>query len=120
MKKQNELTISPLTEDQLKKLIYMGPKTTYNYTSTATPGAHFRSLRSIKNEKEIYVGRHESILYAKMDISDYHVEDTSRYGPSLYFSWQQIDWIEELDWEIKKKIDCLPLVKIENPPPIPF
>jgi hypothetical protein len=112
-----QINLTPMQWDLLR---FLGPKTTYNYVSTATPGANVQSIRSIQNEKEFYLAKHEEILYAKMDISDYHVEDTSRYGPSMYFYWDQSEWVEIKDLAKKQMIDQLKKIKIDNPPSAPF
>ena len=109
-----------LSTAQWNSLRFMGPKTTYNYVCTATPGANVHSIRSIRNEKEFYLAKHEEVLYAKMDISDYHVEDTSRYGPSMYFFWNQSEWIEIKDLATKQMIDQLKKIKIDNLSSDPF
>jgi hypothetical protein len=112
--------LGPLTQHQWDELRVLGPQTTYNYVHTATPGGSVGSIRSIKNEKDFFVINRENTLYAKIEISDYHVEDTTRWSPSLFFIWHKDGWHEEKSLLKKLEMDKWEMTKINFTPPPAF
>ena len=116
----NNPTMGLLTQHQWNELRVLGPTTTYNYVHTATPGGSVGSIRSIKNEKEFYAVIRNNIPFAKIEISDYHVEDTTRWSPSLFFIWEEDGWQEEKNILKKLEMDKWEMTKINFTPPPAF